>query len=241
MIKIIAVLLLSYASFVRAEYESMKFPVKKLKSFGLTNVSGKVSIYSSEEEQVVVEFEKMRFPKSCELKISQDFESLKVKILEKRKSLDEESCLVHFRVRIPASFNVNIINGIGPVEFLGINGKLNYQVGSGDIQIDGEPLEVLGRVGNGKQTFRGYSSAMSLNSGRGSFRIELSKLLPSGKLELKNGTGDAQVLAPESSDLNARLQSGLGKLFNEFPPAKNKDAFAISMKSGTGALRVKAQ
>lgn len=239
MLKLIAVLWLLNCWSAYAELETLSFPVKKLDSIHLENPSGKVSIYSSDENKVVVEFEKVRFPETCDLSVGSSPSTLKVIVKEKRKSIDQESCLVHFRIRVPSDFNVLVRNGFGPLDVLGVQGELNYQIGSGDVQIDGDLRSITGRVGNGKQTFRGQSSAIALNAGRGSFRIELAQLPLKGRLSLKNGTGDALVLVPESSLFKVALQSGLGKLFNDLSESSKKSAFAITMKSGTGALRIK--
>lgn len=223
----------------RAEFEKMTFNSKKIKDLRIINASGKLSVYASFDKNITVEFEKIRFPDSCKLDFKETRKQLKVEVKENRKGYDDESCLVNFRIRVPESLNLDITNGLGDLEVLGLKNRVKYMIGSGNVDLSGDFRELIGKVGNGKQALRGYSKSSSLESGRGGFFIELDRALHKDSLLLKNGTGDASVSLPDASNVNIQLQSGLGKLFSDFPTQTSKQAFAIKMRSGTGALRVK--
>lgn len=237
-------LLFMFSCLSQAQYESLSFPKRKIKSISIKNISGKISIYASNAPELVVEFEKVRFPSHCELNVSKGLEELKVEIslkknAENRMNEDKESCLVNFRVRAPKQMNLDVKNGFGPLDILGIEGKLNYLVGSGDIQVDGHFENLVGKVGSGNQKIGGRVTNANLEAGRGTFKLNLQELPVGGELSLKNGMGDAQILLPESASFRTLFESGIGKLFNEFSNSGEQSSFLIKMQSGTGALRVK--
>jgi hypothetical protein len=233
----IFILSISFSAY--AEYEKVTFPVNKINSLKVENASGIISLYASTLNGIAIEFEKIRFTDTCELDFYNGQKTILVKVTEKRSGFDDESCLVNFRIRVPETFNVNVTNGLGDLKVLGMKARLKYMIGSGNTDLSGDFKEVVGKVGNGKQFLTGYSKKTQLESGRGEFHIDFEKALSKDSLLLKNGTGDATVILPDSSNVKLQLESGLGRVFSEIPVSESKNSFSIKMRSGTGALRVR--
>ena len=84
--------------------------------------SGNLIIYASlEDKKIIIEFEKIRFPKSCRLDFKQKRNQLITEVIEKKKGYDDESCLINFRIRLPEFVNIDVKNGFfGDLKVLGV-------------------------------------------------------------------------------------------------------------------------
>lgn len=236
----VAVIIAFFASLhAHAAYESMNFPLKKIENVVLVNGSGKISIYSSDIKEIVVEYEKIRFQENCEFLVSKQLKELTLTIDENRSGDNDQSCVVNFRIRVPETMNFELKNGFGPLDVLGLKSNIKYAVGNGEVQLDGIFKSIDGRLGTGKTTIRGFSKRTNIKSGKGNIKFVSSEPLSNGEFVLNNGMGDLVLDIPEDSQFKVNFESGIGQLRSEIEESLNKKYFKISMKSGTGGLRIR--
>lgn len=219
--------------------ESKVFESKGLIGVSVENTSGKVVISSTEDAKVTVVATKNKFSDKCKMTVERSGNKLVIKVEKTSSFFSTEVCDVDFQVNVPKAVDLDLAAGSGDLTVNGIQGDLTFIVGSGDILANGTFKKIDGKSGSGNIAIKGLTGGGELKTGSG--EIDLTYLVSSlnGELDLKSGSGDAMILFPKGTKVKTSYKTGSGELSNElgdYPEA----AFKISMKAGSGDLKIKS-
>ncbi|MBP9707531.1 MAG: DUF4097 family beta strand repeat protein [Oligoflexales bacterium] len=224
------------------EIETKEFDSSGLSEIQVENLSGKVTITSSDNSKsnskTIVTATKNKFSSNCKLTIEKPESKLLVKV-QYFGFMNISDCDVDFTINVPKTVNVNVINNSGDIRVTGIQGELEYKVGSGDVTADGEIKNIKGISGSGDITLKGISGGGELKTGSGEINLTFTNNKMSGEIDIISGSGGVTALFPKGTLIKTNFKAGIGELTNELGDSPNAK-FKLSMKTGSGYLNVKA-
>ena len=233
---LLVVLLLSSHAFAE-ETVKQEFDPTGLESVEVENLFGQVHVRTLNQGKVVVLAKKQKFSDKCQLEIKRKDNELEVEV-EKKGLLPVNDCQVDFDIQVPKTVKLEISNGSGDIKVSGIHGELDYKVGRGTLQADGEFTKVEGKTGFGDVTIKGLLGGGEVEVGSGKIQLTFTEAKLSGEIEIKTGAGDATLEFPKGTAVKTRLLSGTGRLQDELGEDP-KASFKVSMKTGSGNLKIK--
>ena len=234
---LVLISMISGAAF--AAQESKEFESNGINTVLVENTSGNVSISATDANKAAVVATKNRFSDQCKMTVDRSGHKLVIKVEKVSRFFNTEECNVDFQVKVPQSTNLDLTIGSGDLLIKGVQGTLNFKMGSGNISADGNFQKAEGKSGSGKIVLKGLSGGGNIMSGSGDIDLMYASGALKGELDLKTGSGDAIVLFPKGTQVKTSFTAGVGELSNELgdnPRAK----FKVSMKAGSGNLKIKS-
>ncbi len=158
---------------------------------------------------------------------------------------------INYTIEVPGKTEVRLRNTSGDVVIQGVEGPLNLDTSSGDVQISNIRQRVDIGVGSGDVTVRGIqadltasarSGDIELNSVSGDIRVETSSGdiridRPGGKVQARATSGDVEVDGV-SADLRVNTGSGDCRIVGD--PAR-ASVWEIETRSGEALLHVSSR
>lgn len=242
--------------------ETFEFKSQDILSLELINNVGNVNIKgieSSPTAKAVVTIEKKSFDsRHCVLTVKQEGSKLISQVKNNSNELMSNLCVVNMNLELPKKIAVDIKSGSGNVDIKGTEGLVAFQLGSGDISIDGIVQELKGSAGSGNIEVSGVSGATDIKAGSGDVDLKFSGKINTavtvktgtGDIELNfneaplksavqvsTGTGDATVYLPKDAKVHSQMKTGLGSSLNELGNTQKSD-LNLSLNSGVGDLKI---
>jgi len=199
------------------------------------NTSGRINISVGDRPRVVITATKTNFPEKC------TFTSEKTEFLEVIVRVERpvgQDCQVELDITVPKNLALNLWTGSGRIEVNGVEGNLTFNTGSGGVVANGQFAKIEGKSGNGNVTIIGVAGGGSVSVGSGNVNLKFDEDVK-GNFDVKTGSGDAFLNFPRDSKIKADLGAGSGFVENEIPTSESAE-FGISVKTGSGDLKVKA-
>ena len=215
------------------------FDAQDLTTLEVHNLSGCISIEASPDQVARVKASKKSWKKGCVLKTEKEFEVLKVKVEDKgTNSFGRKNCEVSFEIQIPSRAQLKIKNGSGDVLVSGIRGEIDFKLGSGDLKINSTTSKVNGTAGSGDIEIVGEVGATSLRTGSGDIKIIYNNPIDEGLIDIKTGSGDADISLPPTMKILTDFKAGSGDVESEFG-SDQEAKFKVSMRAGSGDLKIR--
>lgn len=232
----LAILLSFFAVFsVRAfaQTETQEFDAASVQSFEISNTSGDVKIRKTEGVKMRVIAHKKKFEKGCVLEMKKAGAKVVVEVEQPFRS----TCDVDFEVFVPESADLELKTGSGDIDVNGTRGNIVFRVGSGNVKVEAIAKKIDGRSGAGALEAKGELGNVHLLTGSGNARLVYTKAPAGGEIDIKSGSGDAEVVLPKETKILTDSMIGAGKFYNEL--GDDKDAqFRISFKAGAGSMKI---
>lgn len=226
---------LSAMSAFAAKTETKEFDAKYVKSLDVENMDGAINITGVAADKAIVVAEQEKFPADCRLEISQEGTEVKVKV--DQKNFLRKDCIVNFTINLPVNVKLNVKQGNGNLTILNTKGAIDYKLGTGDVSIDAEVVKVDGKIGSGTTTVKGLLGDAHFFAGSGTHKITYAKVPAKGEIDIKTGTGNADITLPADTKFQLDSRMGSGKVTNDI--GENKSAkFKVIFRAGSGNLNI---
>jgi hypothetical protein len=214
--------------------EYREYDYNALDKIHITNTSGKITITPMPLQKVIIAISKKKFSERCTATIARP--TIDEVLIEVNRPLGE-TCEADIDLQAPKDVALDIVSGSGDVSINGVNGPLNFTIGSGSLQAKGDFKSVEGKSGSGSVKLEGLTHGGNVTVGSGA--VDVSFLAdPEGSFDVKTGSGAATLKFPKGSKINASLEAGSGAVNNDFLNYQN--GYGISVKSGSGDLNIKS-
>lgn len=212
------------------EYSSLG--IEKIR---IENTSGKTTVSPMLVNKIEILAFKRKFSEKCSYTVEKsDYAEIIVRV---ERPVGED-CDVDLDLKVPKEADLNIWSRSGDVVLNDLEGNLTFNVSSGSVSGRGKFKKIEGKSGSGSVDLSGLTSGGKVNSGSGSVRLRFLEY-PMGRMEVKTGSGDANLLFPKGSRIQASLDVGSGSVNNEIGSYESAD-FGVTAKSGSGDLQIKA-
>jgi len=219
--------------------ESKSFDARDLARLTIQNLSGPVSVSVHETETAEITFKKRAWTQDCVMNVSKQFELLNISVEDRGvNSFSRDNCQVSLSIKVPARTNLDIKNGAGDVVVNGIKGAIDFKLGSGDLKINSVATKVSGTAGSGDIEITGEVGATSLRTGSGDIKIVYINPIEEGLIDIKTGSGDAEIELPPTMRILTDFKAGSGAVENEFGSDQGAK-FKVSMRAGSGDLKIR--
>jgi hypothetical protein len=182
-----------------------------------------------------VEVTKKRYDERCRLVMGRRGDLLYVKL--KSRKLFSARCEADFVIRIPQSVALKFKDGSGDIRVDGTIGPMAVETGSGRVDVKAKLSAFEARTGSGDLRVQGLEAPASVRLGSGSARLVYDKVPADGRLEIRTGSGRAEVLFPKHAKVRTSFNAGSGSLKNRLGNSPNA-RFTVSMQTGSGDLVV---
>ncbi len=230
-----AVVSLTAFSAFAAKTETKEFDAKYVKSFEIENMQGVINITGVTADKAIVVADQEKFPADCRMEILQEGTEVKVKV--DQKSFLRKDCIVNFTISLPVNVKLDIKQGNGNLTIINTKGSIDYKVGIGDVSIDSDILKIDGKIGSGTTTVKGMQGDAHFFAGSGSHKLTYSKIPAKGEIEIKTGSGGADLTLPADTKFELDYKIGSGKVTNEVGESK-KAKFKVIFRAGSGNLNI---
>lgn len=218
--------------------ETREFNLSEISEIEVNNTSGNVNITAVDQGKATVSAEKKKFGEHCEMTIAKKGTTLLVQV--KKAKLFGRDCEVDFNITAPRTVNLDLDSGNGDMNIKGTVGNLDFNVGNGSVEVEAEVKKLDGKSGNGAIFIKGLTTGGSLRTGSGKIALIYDVAPASGDLDIKTGSGDAEIVLPKTAKIRTAFSAGRGNLTNELGDTSDSK-FQISMKAGSGSLHIKKQ
>lgn len=206
--------------------------------FELSNGSGNINVSGYKGDKVIVDFNKVRSSKNCEVVFNNQKEKLKIAVKSKSSWFFQNSCRVDFAIKLPERVNTKISSGSGDMSLNSLKGNVGFKVGSGDVAIRDSHLNRLkGKSGSGDISLNGSFADIEIKVGSGDISAALDKVSKSTNLIAKSGSGDVSVKVPKTTHVNVDYKSGSGNLKNKTSKGK-EGSVNLKVRTGSGDLNI---
>ncbi len=259
--------LLLYFSFMLTstalQAEERVFKAEKTKKLELISVSGTIETITKPGTDIRIIYTKLKpeaFDKNCHLMFEEKEYKLKTKV-EKTTKLKSNPCEISFQIETPSLNEVEIDLAAGNLSMKGNYEKVDADIGSGNIHLEGEIKTIEAKTGagnitgslsevrkfklkdgsgNAALTFLKMSEQANINIhlGSGSASVTANQIPSAGSIKIDSGVGNCEVFLPEGTLAAFDLESGMGKVSNDFPNSK-ASKFLINASSGLGNIEVR--
>lgn len=211
-----------------------EFDAAQLRKLKVVTIGGDVTLARGEAASVRVEFVSDGCG-HCAPRMVVSGSCLQLEVQGGRKG---RSCRGGFKVAAPASLAVEVLTGVGDISVAGMEGGLKVTTGTGDVALDAVRGDLCLKSGTGDVSGTVYSEAADFKSGTGDLSLTWSAVPAYGKVEIKTGSGDADLAFPEGTAMGVRFKSGAGSLKSAFGSDPDAD-FSVAMVSGAGDLELR--
>ena len=163
-------------------------------------------------------------------------------------------CIAGFNVSAPPALALKTRTGSGEINIRGRAGEVGADTGSGHITVDkisgdlsartgsggisGSACaeNVTARTGSGDVDLTGLCAAADAKTGSGGITLRWSKVPVSGAVRAETGSGNIILIFPPSAGVAATLDSGSGRISNDFG---DTGKFPVSAGTGSGDISVR--
>ena len=238
-----------------ANTEVREFSANDLDKLRVKNSSGSVKVVATDRNQIKVTSEKIDFGDHCKLDMRTNSGELSVEVSGEGWFINK-GCEVNLTFFVPKSTSIKIQSGSGALSIVGTKGDVDVRGGSGSIAINAEvknldartgsgAVQILGQVekanvrtGSGAVVVQGLTGTTDVRTGSGAVSLIYGKAPEKGKLSVKTGSGSTSILMPSDTKLVSDFKTGSGSILNELSDTEGA-AFALSVRSGSGSVKVK--
>lgn len=236
--KLVTLIIVSiFTNHAQAQFTELN--AKYLQVLRLKAASGKISIQSTKSGKASVNVTKVNFSdEKCKLVIETEKDTFSV-IAERKSLFSVNECEVNLDIKIPKNMNLYLTVGAGSVTVTDIAGILDFKLGAGDLKADGTFSHLEGISGAGSIVIKGLTGGGNVMAGSGSISLSFAKTSLSGEIDLKSGSGDANLEFPKGAKIRTSFVAGAGEMINEIGDTADAP-FMVKMKSGAGDLRIKS-
>lgn len=221
-----------------ANAETKEFDLVDISKVKFNNGSGDVSITAVDSGKATVTATKRQFGEHCKLTIDKRGNTLFVEV--EKTGVFKDHCKVDFNITAPKTATLSLNSGNGDIKVKGTSGDLSFSVGSGSVDVDAEVKKLEGKSGSGDLSIKGLTSGGTLKTGSGKINLVYNVAPTLGELDIKTGSGDAEIVLPKTAKVRTSFTAGSGELTNELGDTPDSK-FKISMKTGSGDLHIKKQ
>jgi hypothetical protein len=218
--------------------ENNEFPAAGLSNVEATNRSGAIRISAERGPKVKVRVSKTVWAPTCVLTVERVDERLVVRV-EQSGFVDSDDCRADVDIRVPKTVNLTIAEGSGPVDIKGVEGNLDFKIGSGNLKAEGRFAIVTGESGSGNVTVKGLAGGGKLDSGSGNLELKFAQAALKGAIEINVASGNANLFFPKGTKVQSKLTAASGKLTNELGESTNAE-FTVAMRAASGNLTIKS-
>lgn len=233
---IVTIILLGLSSLASAE--SKEFDLAGISEVEVDNGSGDISITAVHSGKATVTATKRQFGEHCKLTIEKKGRTLFVGV--EKAGVFKDDCEVDFDITAPKTAMLDLDSGSGDIKVKGTSGDLNFNIGSGDLDVDADVKKLEGKTGSGDVSIKGLTAGGTLKTGSGEINLVYDVAPALGELDIKTGSGGAEIIFPKNATIRTSFMAGSGELINELGDTPNSK-FKISMKAGSGSLHIKKQ
>lgn len=215
-----------------------EFDAAQINRLEYNNSGGNLAISVSTDAKAKVSFQKKTFESNCKMAVEQRQNTLFVNV--ESKGFLNNDCDVDFQIVLPKNVALDLDTGSGDITIKGTSGDLNFRVGSGTITADAEIKNLDGKTGSGDINLSGLTTGGQLKAGSGDLDLTYTVAPSAGVLDIKTGSGDAEIVFPKNAKIHTSFAAGSGELVNALGNTPNS-AFKVSMKAGSGDLEIKTR
>ncbi len=235
----IAVLMVLTFNWAQAKStETREFSAKNIKKISAQNSSGSISVVATASEKGTLFIENIKNEDNCKVVTEEKDGTLAIKV--KKLDLFASDCEINFKISAQKNIDLELANGSGDINVNGVSGDLAYKVGSGQVTVDSQVKELEGKSGSGDISIKGLTSNASIKAGSGKISLVYSVAPAVGELDIKTGSGNADVVFPKSAKIHTSFMAGSGAVKNALGETIDSK-FKVSMKAGSGNLNITAQ
>lgn len=235
--RIIAIVLLACATWVKAEEATMKtFPAAGIEALKIDTAAGNITIKAGNGG---IEVEATDYdPELCSLTMEPKGGTLHLKAeTRSARRFWRKGCKAGFKVTTPAGLRVSAAAGAGSLSAAGMKGALALSTGAGSISLDGVSGDVRADTGAGGIAGTLTSSVADVHTGAGSISLSWEKSPAAGRIKAGSGTGSVRISFPEGTRLEADLSAGIGSVTSQFGDTKGA-GLRVSATSGVGSVAI---
>lgn len=201
----------------------------------IDNVAGKITVTPMTAAKIVAHAYKRKFSEKCVLTMEKEgFELLHLRV----DGPSFEECEVDLDVHVPKDVDVTINAGAGRVNVDGLEGALEFRLGSGSVVANGKFKRVEGSSGVGSVDVRGIDGGGRVDSQGGAVTLAFTEGAR-GHFAVSTTSGSAEVQLPKGVKIEADLESASGLTTNEIG-SYTRTELRLSLRSETGNLKVKS-
>ena len=228
----------TFKALAESQVETKEFEITGIEKMSIQNGAGQVNVKSIEtgKSKALVKADKRKFESGCSMTVEQRKTVLWIEV--KHRTFSSSQCEVNFEITVPKSIALSVKNGSGNLSVTGLKGNLEFALGSGNVLVDAEVMQLDGKTGSGDIEIKGLTGGGDLRSGSGNMKLTYLKAPEKCTLDIKTGSGDAEISLPKGTHLKASFAAGSGRLTNEIGDTPDS-SFEISMKAGSGNLHLK--
>lgn len=201
----------------------------------VSNSAGRINISPMPAAKILITATKRKPNENCKVVIEKVQADLIVARVDRPLG---EICDVDFELRVPQDISLDVKSGSGNATIAGVNGSLNFDLGSGNLVADGKFKKLEGKTGSGNVKVNGLTGPVALTVGSGDVNLSFNNE-PKGAIDIKSGSGNATLLFPKGTRLKTALNTGSGDLVNDLPSSSSAE-FGVSVKTGSGDLSIKS-
>lgn len=234
----LSVFFLSSTQFVHGS-ELHQFDSHNVARVEVVNTSGKVELHGIGSGRTEVIADKVKFGDQCRMTIENRESTLFVKVERSQAVVfgSNDACEVNFKLAVPKAAALNLVSGSGDLDIRQTTGNLDFTVGSGSVRVDGNVQNLDGKAGSGDVSIKGLTSGGRLKTGSGRIHLTYAIAPSFGELNIKSGSGNAEIAIPKDAKIKTSFMAGGGHLTNELGDTPDSH-FHISMMAGSGNLHI---
>lgn len=162
-------------------------------------------------------------PSECLVEITRKGSRLIIEAKNPRRRFwEKETCEAGFRVEGPSRLALKAGTGVGSVKASGWSGPAEIESGVGTVEL------------------ADMGSTVQVQVGVGDARLRWAKAPARGSVEVSVGVGNAEVRLPQSSAVDAALQTGWGLTVRE-GTQDPKAGLKLALNSGVGDVAVRTR
>ena len=218
--------------------EKYQFRASEIKRAAIHNAYGNVSIAPVSGEIAYVHLQKMKWGERCKLEVDLKGSNLVVNIDDSGWLLDQE-CRVDMIISLPKEVEMAVQSGTGDITILANQSRVNVKVGSGLIHLKGDLLQLSALSGSGDIKLDGSADTANLRTGSGDIELDYKTSPKKGSLAVVTGSGDVQVMLPETAKLKSQISTGNGTVINEFSQSASSSELNINASSESGDIQIR--
>lgn len=195
-------------------------------------------------------------PERCEITMTSEGGDVRLRAARKGKWFGRKSCRAGFKVKAPATLNLDAATVSGELSVEGFSGRAELKSVSGSIKVEG-PLakatlkttsgkihgsasgEVSARTISGDVALEGLTGPADAGSVSGEVRLAWAKAPAAGEVRVKTVSGDVDLVFPRGTKARTKLSTTSGETSNELGDYL-EGGLKVTAKSVSGSLRLLA-
>lgn len=216
-----------------------EFSATNIHSLEILNGKGSISVLTDETLAAIhiVLDTPSNAPHGCVAEVTS--ENGKIKIGD--DVFNRSICPANIKVSIPKGLTLNIRTHDGILKIQKHRGALNYFLGSGNLEANGDFSAITGQTGSADSKLSGQFNEVDLQSGSGNISIGYLQPASTGRLAIRQGSGNANItFLDKKTKFSLKFRSGSGELYNDLETFTVSE-LSINFRSGSGDLNIKSK